>query len=408
MRLTIGGAQVPFTVRSSSARTTPGQAGLPVLRLQCALRAGTDALTGPAEIRLVDTGAGNQVGWNEMTARGDGVTLTRSDVPRWTTSARLTSYPEDLLSSPLDVRSARLQVRPGGAHVGPDTADADGPAGEPRDPGRLTSAFEGLVRHYDGGPLLTLLGIVGAVALGAAHALAPGHGKTIMAFYLSAQRTRGIRAAATVGATVTVTHTAGVLALGLLVGAGTSVAPASAYPWLSVASGLLVVAVGLALLRSARRGVPHSHGTGPGQHTHLPSNQHAHPHHDHDHAHGEHTHHHLREAPAPSARGLVAVGVAGGLVPSPSALLVLLAAVALGHPWFGIGLVLAFGAGMATTLAATGLVVMRLRHRVARRLDRPGSRLAVLTRVAPLGTAGVVCLLGAALAIRGVGAAGVV
>ena len=107
-----------------------------------------------------------------------------------------------------------------------------------------------------------------ALALGAAHAVAPGHGKTVMAFYLSGRREGALRSAATVGATVTATHTAGVLALGLLVSAGTAFVPARVYPWLSVVSGLLVVAVGLTLLRAARRGgsVPgHTHGTGPGQ-----------------------------------------------------------------------------------------------------------------------------------------------
>jgi ABC-type nickel/cobalt efflux system permease component RcnA len=101
------------------------------------------------------------------------------------------------------------------------------------------------------------------------------------------------------------------------------------------------------------------------------------------------------------------MGLAGGLVPSPSALLVLVAAVGLGHPWFGVGLVLAFGAGMAVTLAATGLLVVRLRQHVERRLTaRPRSRLAPLLRFAPVLTAAGVVLLGATLAGRGLGAAG--
>jgi ABC-type nickel/cobalt efflux system permease component RcnA len=252
---------------------------------------------------------------------------------------------------------------------------------------RLTVAFEGLVQRYDGGPLFALAGLLVAVALGAAHALAPGHGKTVMAFYLSGRRAGALRSAATVGATVTATHTAGVLALGLLVSAGTAVAPAGVYPWLSAASGLLVLAVGLALLRAAGRGRhAHRHGTGPGQHTHHP-----HP-----------------EVAEPTRGGLVAMGLAGGLVPSPSALLVFLATLGLGHPWFGVGLVVAFGAGMATTLAVVGLLVMRLRERAERRVTtRPRSRLAPLLRVAPLGTAVAVVLLGATLAWRGLSATGV-
>ena len=80
---------------------------------------------------------------------------------------------------------------------------------------------------------------------------------------------------------------------------------------------------------------------------------------------------HGSEGGAPSRRGLIAIGLAGGLLPSPSALLVLLGAVALGHPWFGVALVVAFGLGMAATLAVVGLVVMRLRERAERRLRQP-------------------------------------
>ena len=138
----------------------------------------------------------------------------------------------------------RLTVRPGGPRLG-----SDGSAGVPvpalaRGADRLTLAFEGLLTRTEGHPLLGLVALLAALALGAAHAVAPGHGKTIMAFYLSGRREGALRAAATVGATVTATHTAGVLALGLLVSAGTAFVPARVYPWLSVASGLLVVLSG--------------------------------------------------------------------------------------------------------------------------------------------------------------------
>jgi ABC-type nickel/cobalt efflux system permease component RcnA len=280
-----------------------------------------------------------------------------------------------------------------------------------------------------------------------------------------------------VGATVTATHTAGVLALGLLVSAGTAFVPARVYPWLSVASGVLVVLVGLALLReSARRttrqhadgshahgllGRPHTHGVAAlhdQAHDHDHDHDHSHPH-DHDHGtrralaavgadgagvtvprpatdavpvphepHGEHPHSHSDHLPAhsehghthtaavslddqlpPSRRQLVAMGLAGGLLPSPSALLVLLGAVALGHPWFGVALVVAFGLGMAATLAAVGLIVMRLRVRAEQRLSsHPASRFAPVLRLAPVVTAAVVVVLGLALTWRGVGSTGLV
>jgi ABC-type nickel/cobalt efflux system permease component RcnA len=302
---------------------------------------------------------------------------------------------------------------------------SDGPDGAlTRGADALTLAFEGLAARTDGRPLAVLAAVLAAVALGAAHAVAPGHGKTVMAFYLSGRRDGGaLRSAATVGATVTATHTAAVLLIGVTVSAGTAFAPARLFPWLTLVSGLLVLAVGASLLRTARsdgHGHPHPHDQGHG---------HAHPH-PHPHGHG---HPHVgpasavatlerteivavaaghsghadpgREHPhptAPSRRGLVAMGLAGGLVPSPSALVVFLAAAALGHPWFGVALVVAFGVGMASTLAVVGLLVVRLRDRAEARVRAGGGRiLGRVLKIAPLLTAAVVTLLGVSLAVRG-------
>ena len=391
LRLTVDGSTAALAVRSSAARTLAGQAGLPTLRLECSLSAPASVTSGPVAVRLTDTGVGDEVGWREMTARGDGTTLARSDVPRRTRSARLTAYPKDLLTSPLDVRSLRLSVTPGGPRLGADSSAVAPTPGLTRGADRLTLAFEGLLTRTEGNPWLGFVAVLAALALGAGHAVAPGHGKTIMAFYLSGRREGALRSAATVGATVTVTHTAGVLLLGLLVSAGTAFVPARVYPWLSVVSGLLVVLVGLTLLaESARRRTrahsdgTHSHGLLGTPHTHTPhpnspvehapvgilvgatpgpagthsspavdhapvgilvrdaEHEHRHPHgHDHPHEHGHaHSHPHRPvEAEATSRRGLIAIGLAGGLLPSPSALLVLLGAIALGHAWFGVALV---------------------------------------------------------------------
>ena len=464
LQLMVDGTAAPLAVRTSAARSLPGQAGLSTLRLECDLRAPV-TVTGSTAVRLVDRAADDEVGWREMTARGDGATLLRADAPERSRSARLSSYPQDLLSSPLDERTLELSVRPGGPRLTSDATgsdDAGVTAGSlTRGADRLTLAFEGLLSRTEGNPLLGLVALLGALALGAAHAVAPGHGKTVMAFYLAGRREGALRAAATVGATVTATHTAGVLALGLLVSAGTAFVPARVYPWLSVVSGTLVVLVGLALLRetAARRtavhpdgthshgllGRPHTHTHDPtphpADHTPHPAGDHAtvgilvaaapgparthpspaadhatvgildHPHdRDHPHPH-DHHHPHEHEAPAgvapPSRRGLVAMGLAGGLLPSPSALLVLLGAVALGKPWFGVALVVAFGLGMAATLAVVGLLVMRLRERAELGLARhPGSRFAPVLRIAPVVTAAAVVVLGAALAWRGLGGTG--
>ena len=438
LHLTVGGARTALSVVSATGRRLQGQAGLPTLRLECGLRAPA-SVGSPTSVGLVDTRADDEVGWREMTAVGDGTTLVSSDVPRRTRSSRLTAYPQDLLTSPLDVRSLTLSVRPGGARLAAGAPAAADPAGSlVRGNDRLTLAFEGLLTRTEGHPLLGVVALLAALVLGASHAVAPGHGKTVMAFYLSGRREGALRSAATVGATVTVTHTAGVLLLGLMVSAGTAFVPARVYPWLSVVSGLLVVLVGFGLLRESSRrrasslpagththgllGTPHSHPApvaeparalvaagGAAPHVQHRVHDHGAGGHDHEHDHEHlHDHGHQRDdAAPPSRRGLVAIGLAGGLLPSPSALLVLLGAVALGHPWFGVGLVVAFGLGMASTLAVVGLLVMRLRERAELRLvSHPASRLAPVLRLVPVLTAVGVVVLGSALAWRGLGSTG--
>ena len=91
------------------------------------------------------------------------------------------------------------------------------------------------------------------------------------------------------------------------------------------------------------------------------------------------------------------MGVAGGLVPSPSALVVLLGAIGLGHTWFGVLLVAAYGLGMAGTLTLAGLLLIRLRNRLP---VRPGRALARLTRLVPTGSAVLVLCVGLGLAGR--------
>jgi nickel/cobalt transporter (NicO) family protein len=250
-----------------------------------------------------------------------------------------------------------------------------------------------------------------AVLLGAAHALAPGHGKTVMAAYLVGLR-GSLRQAATIGATVTVTHTAGVLLLGLVLSASQAIASERLYPWLGLASGLLLAGVGLTLAARAltahpphahpHHGLahPHPHGPGAGGDGHGPGGGGGH-------AHGE------GRGDGDGAgggwggrplgrRGLVALGLAGGLVPSPSAVVVLLGGIALGHAWFAILLVLAYGLGMAATLTSVGLLLAHVRGRVDRRLTGPaGSLLAKVGQLLPVATAAVIVAVGLALAAQG-------
>jgi nickel/cobalt transporter (NicO) family protein len=387
-RVTVDGRPVRMTVRTATARRSPGQAGLPTLRLECAMTAPLSLRAGGTAVAFHDEGATGRVGWREVTAAGDGTTLRSADVPAASASARLTSYPKDLLSSPLDRRSASLTVTPGG----PPLSASPGASVSrvlPRGVDRLTQAFTGLIGRRALSPGFALLALATAVVLGAAHALAPGHGKTIMAAQALSRGRRSLRDVVALGLTVTVTHTAGVLALALLVASGSALAGPATFGWLGATSGVLVAVAGVTLLRRALASAGHSHDHG---HSHG---------HGHDHGHGHHHHDH----DAMPRRGTVLLmGFVGGMLPSPSAVVVLLGATAVGHAWFGLLLVLAYGLGLALTLTSIGVFVTGAGRRLAARLPSLRERLPRLPRLpvrwVPAGSACLVVLLGLQLTAR--------
>ncbi|MEU4656594.1 sulfite exporter TauE/SafE family protein [Streptomyces sp. NPDC023723] len=385
--LTVGGRAVPLTVRAAAARVRPGQAGLDTLRLECRFTAPLPAAA-PATLGFRPAGAGSGPGWREITARGDRTTLTASDVPKASVSRELTRYPRESLAAPAGATAASLRVRPGGPALSRERQQAPGAAVLPAGADRFTRALDSLVARHDLTAGRAALALVVAAVLGAGHALAPGHGKTLMAATAAARGGRARpRHVLPLAASVTVTHTLGVVALGLLVTAGSAAAP-SVIAWLGVASGILVTLAGTGLLRRALRNRTRGH-----PHTHPHTHPHAHPH--------KHAH------PAtPTLRGTVLLGFAGGLVPSPSAVVVLVGAAALGKAWFGLLLVVAYGAGLALTLTAAGVAVVRFGGGLARALDRrpgrpPGRAAALLRGSVPLGSACVVVALGAGLILKG-------
>jgi len=400
----VDGRRLTFTATASQATRSPGSGGLDVLRLECRLSAPVAAGSGRGGHALAwrSTAYADRVGWHEVTAVGDGVTLAASDVPAVSPSARLTSYPAGLLDSPPAIRGADVRFTPGGPRLAAPGAPAASPAaalpGAPGGVDRPARALTSLVAQHSRTAGGVLVAILLAMALGALHAASPGHGKTVMAAYLVGLRGT-VRDAAVIGGTVTLTHTAGVLALGLLLGTARALAPERLYPWLGVGSGLLLAALGVGVLRRtlrARHGHDHAH---PHDHAHAHDHAdgHGHPAGD-GHAHGQGGTH-----GRPRARDLVTLGFAGGLAPSPSALVVLLAAATLGRAWLGVVLVLAYGAGMATTLTAAGLLLVRVRGLARRRHARgrrPAPWLARLARFAPAGTAGLIMLGGVGLALR--------
>jgi len=413
-----GGQRLVWTVERSEFASFPGTGGLEVSRLGCSLTAPA-ALDAPTEVRVDNRYLADRVGWREMTATGVGLRLVDSSVPSRSVSEGLRSYPEDLLSSALDVRSATIRVEPGagtgaeGAKNGAGAEDGAAVLSGGSDPlSRWMAAVDRRFQDLAGGtltPLVGLLAVLLAILLGAGHAALPGHGKTILAAYLAGRRGRP-RDALAVAGTVTLTHTGGVLALGLLLTAGTAIAGEEILGWLGLASGALVLAVGVTMLAGLLR------RRGRGQHDHLAGHHHAHSHdHNHDHDHHDHDHHdhhtHEQGRRRSGRLGLAGIGLAGGLEPSPSALVVLLAAIGLGRTGFGVLLVIAYGAGMAATLTGAGLILLALQPRMTRAAlaggAGPGGLTTGLARLTarlhaatPVATTGLVLLVGAGLATR--------
>lgn len=460
LRLTVNGAPAYLYVQDYTLSFPAGQGGLATLRLQIAYQAPLPA--GDVTLAFEDTSEPDRQGWREIVARAaGGRALQEANVPAVDVSDELRAYPDDLLASPLNVRSARLTAlaAPGAAGTA---------AGARAQTERARDAFAALIAAEAPTLPVMLLSLLVAFGLGAVHALAPGHGKTVVAAYLVGARGTA-RHAVALGLTVTITHTIGVFALGLVtLFLAQYILPERLYPWLGALSGLLIVGIGLGLLHARLRGlrrrpattalraaapaelalagaptgavtaagqagdglVWHWHGdgswhrhahTGPHLHSHAhPHHDHDHPHdhhhHDHDHPHDHHHHHHgwldADHAHGPHThthalperitwRSLLALGISGGLIPCPSALVVLLSAIALHRVGFGLLLIVAFSAGLAAVLTAIGLLLVyagRLFHRLPTE-----SR---LLRALPVVSAGLVTLAGVAITLQALGEAG--
>ena len=371
--LTIDGRRVPLRVLERRVATRPGAGGLKTLRLDVVYEAAASG----RELRFEDNALGGRLGWREITvAARDGAHLLSSDVPETSESRALRAYPKTLLRSPLDVSHAAARLEQGDASGAPPTIAGRTPSPE-HDSGR----FEALIEQRDLSLGVLALSLLIAAFWGAAHALTPGHGKALVAAYLVG--TRGTpRHAFMLGGTVTIAHTAGVFAIGLVTLALSQfILPEQLYPWLTLVSGVLVVAVGAAVLRQrlrSRHG--HSHG------------------HDHAHGHGhEHDHHHHGHDDALTSRGILGVGIAAGLLPCPSALVVLLSAIALHRVGLGLALIVAFSLGLAATITGIGLVAVYA-QRAFGRLSLDGS----LIRTLPAISAALILVVGLAITAKAI------
>jgi nickel/cobalt exporter len=406
-----GRDRLKWTLSGPGFEYTQGAAGLQTSRLTCTLTARAK-LGAATTVTVANRWRTDRVGWREMTAVGDGVRLVDSPLPSSSVSDRLRSYPADLLSSSLDVRTASLRTQP--APTGSGVNGGAGPGVPGAGGGSMTGwlgAADRRLQHLAAGrhltPVVGILAVAVAVLLGAGHAALPGHGKTVLAAYLAGRRGR-VRDALVVGATVTLTHTGAVLVIGLLLSTSSALAGDRLIGYLGLASGVLVTAVGVGMLvnalRHGHRGAdhphPHSHA---GSHPHPDS--HSHDRHEHSHSHDRHEHV-SGGIDRPGRLGLAGIGLAGGLVPSPSALVVLLGAVGLGRAGFGVLLVVGYGLGMAAALTGAGLLLLFVQRqvttagggaRLARRLSPLAARIPAAASTV---TAGLVTIVGVGLAVR--------
>ena len=344
--------------RSGPARLAfpQGAGGLSTTRLTLSLSAAVDM---PKSVTLRDDSFAGRVGWKAIVAAPGKGTAVRTQAPSGDPTAGLTRYPDDLLDSPANRTFASFGVEPGNGTLsaprgeGGSGFETGGPEG-----------FAALFADAASGQGVLLLLLLAAFGWGALHALSPGHGKAMVAAYLIG--TRGTpRHAVALGATVTVTHTIGVFALGVVTLALSQyVLPEDLYPWLTLVAGLMVVVIGAGVLRSRMRGA-RANAEGHA-HAHAHGHGHAHGHaHSHAHGRGDAHHHHHHDL---SWKGVLGMGTAAGLIPCPSALVVLLAAISQHEVALGLLLILAFSLGLAGTLTVLGLAVVHARKLIPPRL----------------------------------------
>ena len=373
--LQAAGHPLPLMVTDHSVAFPPGQGGLQTMRLQIELR--TPALDGTRRSASYrDRNYPGRLGWKEIVVQPvAGAALLTSSAPSRSVSNALRHYPQDMLTSPLNVTEARFTFIPGRV----DRQVPSPLAGAGQGGGFIADRFAALIAPSQLSPSLLLVSLLTAIALGALHALSPGHGKAVMAAYLVGARGTP-RHAVGLGVTITATHTAGVFLLGFVtLYAASLVTPERLYPWVTLLSGLLIVAIGGALIVSRAR---------------VAVDRQAH---DHEH-HGQH-----HRLPALGRRSLLALGVSSGIIPCPSALVVLLAAMSLHRMVFGILLIVAFSAGLAATLTGIGLalagglpLVLRLRGAGRHRMVSRAMRLV------PIASALVVVIAGLGLTVQAI------
>ncbi|MFM8395337.1 MAG: nickel/cobalt transporter, partial [Acidobacteriota bacterium] len=365
--LSSAGQPLPLTLTGQRGEILPGQTGsaamgLATMRLVFDLWTPFDWAAGPRQLRLENRSFNDKPGWREMVVTaGDGLVIYNSTIAGNSLTDELRAYPESMLTTPLDERSGEWTVGSGRLPVGarPLTLRDGQPAGPPPD------RFLALITVPRLTPLVVVMGLLIAFGLGAIHALSPGHGKALVGAYLVGARGT-TRHAMLLGLTVTIAHTLTVYLGGLaFLLASKYILPEQLYPILSFISGAMIMVIGAGLLL---RRLSWSRALIGHQLQHLL--------HDHDHAAGDH--HHLPDGDEKlSTRSLLRLGISGGIIPCPSAWILLLGAISLNRTAYGLVLILAFSLGLAAVLTVIGILFVQ-GGRLLERIPQSGGLLRIL------------------------------
>jgi nickel/cobalt exporter len=427
---------------SRQAIFPPGAGGLPTMKMGFAYVAllPNELRDSAVALRYRDDNYPGRAGWKEIVAvNGSGAALVSSSVPAVDRSLELTNYPTDMLHSPPQTLEASLSIK--AAPIGVQARDnSELQAGsrwlatsgtvasgsvmlKANSQGTPRSAFTELISSKRTDFLFMAMAALIAAVLGGFHALEPGHGKTLVAAYLVGSHGKA-RHAVLLGAIVTASHTISVYALGIItLYASQWILPERLYPWLGIGSGLMVAGLGftlflrryLATQSYAEDGHVHDHAhihrhnwygahvDEVGTHSHSDLIEH-----DHDHGKGhDHSHSGEYEIPPParelSLSGLFALGITGGIVPCPAALVVLLGALAFHRVAFGLFLIVAFSAGLAAVLISLGLAMVY----AGRFMSRFGAHGPLTQRWLPLASSAVITVIGVALTLQSLVTVGV-
>jgi len=408
------GQSVRLDTISRQVAFADGAGGLPTMKTGFVFRGKLDVTAGAHKLSYFDNNFPGRAGWKEIVVLGDGVAILDSSAPATDRSQELTNYSSDVLNSPPQQLSALIgfrtslsepetsasaavfetsskhqattlqrQRRSSGAIVSPDLSQAHS---SPNGAVKSTIAPLSLAVHAQNTPrsrfteLISTQGKLSfwvllsaaliAAGLGALHALEPGHGKTVVAAYLVGSRGTA-RHAVLLGIVVTAAHTAGVYLLGAVtLYASRYVVPEQLYPWLGAISGLSVAGLGIFIFLRHRTGET-------GEHSHAPGVQHS------------HWFLSIFKQAAPdqvkpaieralSLRELCLLGVTGGIVPCPAALVVLLSAFSLHRIGFGLFLITAFSLGLAGVLVTVGLTMVYAKRVISTRVRAGNATLRYL------------------------------